>query len=144
MSLGGWGLIVCEAATVTALLASLVSLVGAGDVPSGPDLLPARTGPRDAFAACARFMDGGGSSAASGRANIQAWQWARLADGRFRVRGYADSRSPVGEAHRTYYQCDLVQLQPSRWYLDSVAVTTQGPGSTSRSTLPPMPSVRPS
>ena len=126
---GGWGLIVCEAVTITTLVAILMSLVGAGNAPRGPDLLPAGTGPRDAFAACARFVDGGGPSAASGPASIEAWQWARLADGRFRVRGYADSRSPVGEPHRTYYQCDLVQLQPGRWSLDSVAVTPQERGS---------------
>jgi hypothetical protein len=122
-----WGSIVCEAVTVTALVAILVSLVGGGNAPHGPDLLPAGTGPRDAFAACARFVGGEAPSAAS-RAHMEALQWARLADGRFRVRGLADSPSPLGELHRTYYQCDLVQLQPGRWSLDSVAVTTQGAG----------------
>jgi hypothetical protein len=123
-----WGLIVCEAVTVTALLATLVSLAGAGNVPRGPDPLPAGTVPRGAFAACARFMEGAGPSPSAGRANIEAWQWARLTDGRFRVRGYADSRSPLREPHRTYYQCDLVQLQPGRWSLDSVAFSAQEPG----------------
>src|SRR4029077_9077452 len=72
-----WGLIVCEAVTVTGLLATLVSLAGAGNVPRGPDPLPAGTVPRGAFAACARFVEGGGPSPSAGRANIEAWQWAR-------------------------------------------------------------------
>ena len=122
------GLIVCEAVAVTALLATLVSLAGAGNVPRGPDPLPPGTVPRDAFAACARFVNGGGPVPSAGRANIKDWQWARLRDGRFRVRGEADSRSPLGEPHRTYYQCDLVQLQPGRWSLDSVAIDPQEPG----------------
>jgi hypothetical protein len=111
-----------------ALLASLVSIVQSSEGPASQDLLPAGTGPRDAYAACARFVDGGAMpAAAGGRANIDAWQWTPLADGRLRVRSYADAQSPVGEPHRTYYQCDLVQLQAGRWRLDSLAVSAHHP-----------------
>lgn len=124
----GWGFGAGELIAVLALLASLVSIVQSSDRPAGRDLLPADSGPRDAYAACARFVAGGAMRAAAKRqANIGAWQWARLADGRFRVRGYADARSPVGEPQRTYYQCDLVQLQAGRWTLDSLAVSAHRP-----------------
>lgn len=97
----------CELVTVAALLASLVSIVQSSD---------------------ARFLDSGAMPAvADRRANIDAWQWTPLPDGRLRVRGYTDARSPVGEPHRTYYQCDLVQLQPGRWRLDSLAVSAHRP-----------------
>lgn len=124
----GWWFVACELVTVAALLASLVSIVQSSDGPAGRDLLPAGTGPRDAYAACARFLDSGAMPAvADRRANIDAWQWTPLPDGRLRVRGYTDARSPVGEPHRTYYQCDLVQLQPGRWRLDSLAVSAHRP-----------------
>ena len=123
----GWGLVVCEVVTVAALLASLTSILRSSEGP-GPQLRPAGTGPRDAFAACARFVDGGAiPTVAKGRVHIDTWQWAPLADGRFRVRGYADARTLVGEAHRTYYQCDLVQVQAGRWRLDSLAVSAHRP-----------------
>jgi hypothetical protein len=122
----GWGFVVCELITVAALLATLVSIGQSSNGPAGRDLLPAGSGPRDAYAACARFVDGMPAVAGSA-GNIGAWQWAPLADGRLRVRGYADARSPAGEAHRTYYQCDLVQLQAGRWTLDRLAVSAQRP-----------------
>jgi len=124
----GWGFVLCELITVAALLATLVSIGQSADGPAGRDLLPAGTGPRDAYAACARFVDGGAMPATAGAAgNIGTWQWAPLADGRLRVRGYTDARSPTGEPHRTYYQCDLVQLQTGRWTLDSLAVSAHRP-----------------
>ena len=123
-----WGFVVCELITVAALLATLVSIGQSTDGPAGRELLPAGTGPRDAYAACARFVGGGAMPAAAGAAgSIHAWQWAPLGDGRLRVRGYADARSSAGEPHRTYYQCDLVQLQAGRWTLDSLAVSAHRP-----------------
>jgi hypothetical protein len=124
----GWWFVALEVITVAALLATLVSIVQSSEGPAGTQLLPAGSGPRDAYAACARFVEGGAMpQAARGRVDIGAWQWTPLADGRLRVRGYSDARSPVGEPHRTYYQCDLVQLQAGRWRLDSLAVTAQRP-----------------
>ncbi len=121
----------CELLTLTALLASLASFAPGHHAPGGDRLLPAGTGPQDAFAACARFIGGGAMPDAPGRAttppSIAAWRWARLDDGRFRVRGYTDARSPAGERHRTYYQCDLVQLNAGRWRLDSLTVSGQRP-----------------
>ncbi len=123
----GWGFVVCELITVAALLATLVSIGQSSNGPAGRELLPAGNGPRDAYAACARFVGAGAMPAATGDASIHAWQWAPLADGRFRVRGYADARTPAGEPHRTYYQCDLVQLHAGRWTLDSLAVSAHRP-----------------
>jgi hypothetical protein len=127
----GWGLAGCELLTLTALLASLASFTPRGHSPSRAPLLPAGSGPRDAFAACARFIGGGAMPDAPGTRQalprVGSWQWARLDDGRLRVRGYADARSPAGEAHRTYYQCDLVQLSADRWRLDSLAVSARRP-----------------
>jgi hypothetical protein len=121
----------CELLTLTALLASLASLAPQRRSPGGDHLLPAGTGPRDAFAACARFIGAGAMPQAPGTAaslpRIGAWRWARLDDGRFRVRGYADARSPASEHHRTYYQCDLVQLNAGRWRLDSLTVSARRP-----------------
>jgi hypothetical protein len=126
--LGGWWFVACELITAAALLGTLASVVRSAEGPAGRDLLPADTGPRDAYAACARFVDAGAMpSTAEARPNIGAWQWSRLADGRLRVRGYAEARSPVGEARRTYYQCDLVQLEAGRWRLDSLAVSPRRP-----------------
>ena len=120
----------CELLTLTALLASLASMAPARHS-AGDHLLPAGTGPRDAFAACARFIGGGAMPDAPGTApttpRIAAWRWARLDDGRFRVRGYTDAKSPAGERHRTYYQCDLVQLNAGRWRLDSLNVSARRP-----------------
>ena len=121
----------CELLTLTALLASLASFAPRPHPSSREPLLPAGTGPREAFVACARFIGGGAMPDAPGTAaslpKIGAWRWARLDDGRFRVRGYTDARSPAGERHRTYYQCDLVQLSAGRWRLDSLAVSARGP-----------------
>ena len=123
-------LIGCELLTLAALLASLASMAPPRHS-AGDHLLPAGTGPRDAFAACARFIGGGAMPEAPGSAAslppIGAWRWARLDDGRFRVRGYTDARSPAGEHHRTYYQCDLVQLNAGRWRLDSLTVSARRP-----------------
>jgi hypothetical protein len=123
-------LVGCELLTLTALLVSLASFAPRQQ-PSGADqLLPAGTGPREAFAACARFIGGGAMPDAPGTPaslpKIGAWRWARLDDGRFRVRGYTDALSPAGERHRTYYQCDLDELSPGRWRLDSLTVSTRG------------------
>ena len=124
-------LVVCELVTLTALMASLASMTPGEARASGDGLPVAGTGPRDAYAACAHFIGGGSIPGRDGGPvappNIDAWQWMRLPDGRFRVRGYADARSPVGERHRTYYQCDLVQLNAGRWRLDSLAVSTGRP-----------------
>jgi len=121
----------CELLTLTALLASLASFAPRRPSPGGDHLLPAGTGPRDAFVACARFIGGGAMPEAPGIAatlpRIDSWRWARLEDGRFRVRGYTDARSPAGERHRTYYQCDLVQLNAGRWRLDSLTVSARRP-----------------
>lgn len=48
----------CELLTLAALLASLASMAPPRHS-TGDHLLPAGTGPRDAFAACARFIGGG-------------------------------------------------------------------------------------
>ncbi len=121
----------CELLTLTALLASLASFAPRRQPSGGDHLLPAGTGPREAFAACARFIGGGAMPEAPGTTaslpKIGAWRWARLDDGRFRVRGYTDAWSPAGERHRTYYQCDLVQLNAGRWRLDSLTVSARGP-----------------
>ena len=69
---------------------------------------------------------------------IDAWRWARLEDGRFRVRGYTDAMSPAGERHRTYYQCDLVQLHAGRWRLDSLTVSAAA----ADLSVPPGPATR--
>lgn len=127
-----WGAAACELLTLTALLASLVSFAPRRHPAGGDHLLPADTGPRDAFAACARFIGAGAMPAAPGRPHeqlpqIRAWRWARLDDGRFRVRGYTAAQSPAGETHRTYYQCDLVQLNAGRWRLDSLVVSARRP-----------------
>ncbi|MGE5230766.1 MAG: hypothetical protein ACM3NS_03430 [Deltaproteobacteria bacterium] len=120
----------CELVTLTALLMSLASFAPRRPPSGGDQLLPAGTGPREAFAACARFIGGGAMPDAPGTAarlpTIGAWRWTRLNDGRFRVRGYTDARSPAGERHRTYYQCDLDELSPGRWRLDSVTVSARG------------------
>jgi hypothetical protein len=108
-----------ELVTLTALLASLASMIP-GEARAGDRLPPVGIGPRDAYAACAHFIGGWPP-------NIDAWNWTKLPDGRFRVLGYADAQSPVGERHRTYYQCDLVQLNEGRWRLDSLAVSTSRP-----------------
>jgi hypothetical protein len=129
----GWGFAGCELLTLTALLASLASIPPPPrhHAPAGDQLLPAGTGPRDAYAACARFVGAGAMPEAPGAAQTSArigsWRWTRLDDGRFRVRGYADARSPAGEPHRTYYQCDLVQLNTGRWRLDSLTVSARRP-----------------
>jgi hypothetical protein len=121
----------CELVSLTALLASLASFAPRRHSPDTDHMLPAGTGPRDAFAACARFIGGGAMPEAPGTAQslprIGAWRWARLDDGRFRVRGYTDASSPAGERHRTYYQCDLVQLNAGRWGLDSLTVSARPP-----------------
>jgi hypothetical protein len=124
-------LVAFELITLTALLASLASIVP-GEARAAGDRLPAAgMGPRDAYAACAHFIGGGATPGRDGShaalPNIDAWQWMKLPDSRFRVLGYADARSPVGERHRTYYQCDLVQLNAGRWRLDSLAVSTSRP-----------------
>ena len=124
-------LVAFELITLTALLASLASIVP-GEARATGDRLPAAgMGPRDAYVACAHFIGGGATPGRDGSQatlpNIDAWQWMKLPDGRFRVLGYADARSPVGERHRTYYQCDLVQLNAGRWRLDSLAVSTNRP-----------------
>ena len=120
-----------ELLTMTALLASLAALAPRNPSSGGDHLLPAGSGPRDAFAACARFIGAGAMPEAAGSTaslpRIGAWRWARLDDGRFRVRGYTDARSPAGEDHRTYYQCDLVQLNAGRWRLDSLTVSPRRP-----------------
>jgi hypothetical protein len=124
-------LVAFELITLTALLASLASIVP-GEARATGDRLPAAgMGLRDAYAACAHFIGGGVTPRRDGSQatlpDIGAWQWMKLPDGRFRVLGYADARSPVGERHRTYYQCDLVQLNAGRWRLDSMAVSTNRP-----------------
>jgi hypothetical protein len=124
-------LVACELVTLTALLASLVSMTPAEAGTPGDRLLSAGTGPRDAYAACSHFIGGGTTPGREGSVatppDIDAWQWMRLPDGRFRVLGYTEGRSPLGERHRTYYQCDLVQLHAGRWRLDSLAVSTGRP-----------------
>lgn len=119
-----------ELVTLTALLASLASMIP-GEARAGDRLPAAGTGPRDAYAACAHFVGGWPTHRKDRKQaappSIDAWQWTKLPDGRFRVLGYADAQSPVGERHRTYYQCDLVQLNAGRWRLDSLAVSTNRP-----------------
>lgn len=119
-----------ELVTLTALLASLASMIP-GEARAGDRLPPVGIGPRDAYAACAHFIGGwptpGRHGSEAAPPNIDAWNWTKLPDGRFRVLGYADAQSPVGERHRTYYQCDLVQLNEGRWRLDSLAVSTSRP-----------------
>ena len=126
-----WAMVGSELVTVTALLASLASIRPLRAAPAGRELLPGGSGPRDAYVACARFVEGGatpGRRVSPGAPPaIAAWQWTRLDDGRLRVVGYTDSRSPLGEPHRTYYQCDLAQLETGRWRLDSLAVSPGRP-----------------
>jgi hypothetical protein len=125
-----WVLLACELLTLVALVASLVSMAPPHGPPGRVRLLPAETGPREAYAACAHFLESGATPLAPGvrgAPNIGAWEWARLGDGRLRVGGYADATTPVGERRRTYYQCDLVQLEAGRWRLDSLSVSARRP-----------------
>lgn len=62
-----WLFLVCELITVAALLATLVSIGQSSDGRAGRELLPAGTGPPDAYAACARFVEGGAMPAAGAR-----------------------------------------------------------------------------
>ena len=125
-----WVLLGCELLTLAALVSSLVSMAPRQAPPARVPLLPAETGPREAYAACAHFLAAGATSPASGMRgapNIGAWEWARLGDGRLRVLGYADAKTPGGARRRTYYQCDLVQLDAGRWRLDSLSVSARRP-----------------
>jgi len=125
------GLLVCELLTVAALIASLVSMAPRPASPARVALRASVPGPREAYAACARFLAAGALPRARGMraapTSIGAWEWARLADGRLRVLGYADAKTPVGEGRRTYYQCDLVQLDAGRWRLDNLSVSARPP-----------------
>jgi hypothetical protein len=126
-----WGLLGCELLTLAALVGSLVSMAPGRTPPARVALRASVPGPREAYAACAHFLAGGAMPRAPGMrappANIGAWQWARLDDGRLRVLGYADAKTPVGKQRRTYYQCDLVQLDAGRWRLDNLSVSAQPP-----------------
>jgi hypothetical protein len=125
-----WVLLACELLTLTALVASLVSMAPRHAPRGRVPLLPAEAGPREAYAACAHFVEAGATSQAPGTrgaSKIGAWEWARLGDGRLRVLGYADAKTPVGERRPTYYQCDLVRLEAGRWRLDSLSVSPRRP-----------------
>ena len=125
-----WVLLVCELLTLTALVASLVSMAPRHAPRGRVPLLPAETRRREAYAACAHFVEAGATSQVPGMLGapkIGTWEWARLGDGRLRVQGYADVETAVGERRRTYYQCDLVQLDAGRWRLDSLRVSTGRP-----------------
>jgi hypothetical protein len=126
-----WGLLGCELLTVTALIGSLISMAPGRTSPTRVALRASIPGPREAYAACAHFLEAGAMPRARGirgaPANIGAWEWARLDDGRLRVLGYADAKTPVGEQRRTYYQCDLVQLDAGRWRLDNLSVSARPP-----------------
>src|SRR5579864_5777159 len=123
-----WALLGCELLTLAALVASLVSMAPRHAPLVRVPLLPAETGPREAYAACAHFLAAGATpqvSGTRGAPNIGAWEWARLGDGRLRVLGHADAKTPGGGRRRTYYQCDLVQLDAGRWRLDSLSVSAR-------------------
>jgi hypothetical protein len=126
-----WGLLGCELLTLAALVGSLVSMAPGRTQPGRVALRASVPGPREAYAACAHFLQAGAMPRARGLraapANIGAWEWARLDDGRLRVLGYADAETPVGEHRRTYYQCDLVQLDPGRWRVDNLSVSARPP-----------------
>lgn len=128
-----WGLLGCELLTVAALIASLVSMAPRPASPARAALRASVPGPREAYAACAHFLEAGAMPHAPGMRGrgalpaIGAWEWARLDDGRLRVLGYADAKTPVGAQRRTYYQCDLVQLDAGRWRLDNLSVSARPP-----------------
>jgi len=125
------GLVASELVALTALVLILAPLAGQLRWSNASRLLAGWPDLRDAYATCQQFVRE--SDSLRNRARVLrpqggAWSWVRLDDGRFRIVGHSDSRSPSGSLHRTRYQCDLVPLTSNgRWRVDSLVLSHERP-----------------
>jgi len=126
------GLVASELVAVTALVLILAPMAGQLRWSQASHMLAGWSDLRDAHATCQQFVresDSLRNRLRMLRPQEGAWSWSRLDDGRFRIVGQNDSRTPSGDLRRTLYQCDLVPLTSSgRWRVDRMVISHERPG----------------